>query len=249
MVDCGRCHRKFDSYSGLLQHYKVKHPNATNLKDLERQVRTEQDTRELVSASLHSHGPSKTKLIAFSLIVLIAVSVTAYVAFAPKEVVTTTVSAKAAAPNFSLPEVNGGTFTLSDYMGKSNVLLFFNEGLSCAPCLQQMQGLDQLNAEFGRMNVVVVDVTADPLQLLTDWTRSSGPQYAKVLSDQNLAVSKMYGMLGPDVSMMPYSKPGHTFVLVNTSGVIVWRQDYGPSNMFVPNNQIVALVSKALGAG
>ena len=78
---------------GLLQHYKVKHPNATNLKDLERQVRTEQDTQELVSASLHSHGPSKTKLIAFSLIVLIVVSVTAYVAFAPKEVVTTTVSA------------------------------------------------------------------------------------------------------------------------------------------------------------
>jgi peroxiredoxin Q/BCP len=180
--------------------------------------------------------------------VLIAVSVTAYVAFAPKEVVTAKVSAKAAAPNFSLPGVNGGTFTLSDYRGKSNVLLFFNEGLSCAPCLQQMQSLDQLNAEFGRMNVIVVDVTADPLQLLTDWTRSSGPQHAKVLSDENLAVSKMYGMLGPDVSMMPYSKPGHTFVLVNTSGVIVWRQDYGPNNMFVPNNQIIALVSKALGA-
>ncbi len=37
-----------------------------------------------------------------------------------------TVGAQAA--DFSLPTVGGGTFSLADYLGKKNVLLYFNEG-------------------------------------------------------------------------------------------------------------------------
>lgn len=33
------------------------------------------------------------------------------------------------APEFSLPKVGGGTFSLSDYRGQKNVLLFFQEGV------------------------------------------------------------------------------------------------------------------------
>ncbi len=34
----------------------------------------------------------------------------------------------AQAGDFSLPTVGGGTFSLADYLGKKNVLLYFNEG-------------------------------------------------------------------------------------------------------------------------
>ncbi len=34
----------------------------------------------------------------------------------------------AQAADFSLPTVGGGTFSLADYLGKKNVLLYFNEG-------------------------------------------------------------------------------------------------------------------------
>jgi len=37
--------------------------------------------------------------------------------------------AGALAPEFSLPAVGGGTFSLSDYRGQENVLLFFQEGV------------------------------------------------------------------------------------------------------------------------
>jgi peroxiredoxin len=110
-----------------------------------------------------------------------------------------------------------------------------------------MQGLDALNSEFKSLNIVVFSITADPLQTLADWTQSSGPKYGIVLSDQGLQVSKMYGMLGSDVSMMPGSAPGHSFVLVNENGIIVWRHDYGPYNMNVPNDEIMAAVKRALG--
>lgn len=248
MVTCERCYRKFPSYAALLQHYKGKHSNVTNLSELERQVVTERETQALYQSSVHSHGPSRVKLIAFALIVIIAIGVIGYVAFTPKEQSTKKIGVGSPAPNFSLPDTSGGTFRLSEYRGKSNVLLFFNEGLSCQPCLTQMRDLDQINTQLADMKVLLVSITGDQLQLLIDWTKSSGPRYGMVVSDQGLAVSRMYDMLGADVSMMPGTAPGHTFILVNEAGIIVWRQDYGPYNMYIPNDQIIAAVRKTLGS-
>jgi peroxiredoxin Q/BCP len=189
-------------------------------------------------------------VLAFVLIVIVAISVSSYVAFAPKQSIQSggnSIGAGVIASDFSLPATSGGTFRLSDYRGKSNVLLFFNEGLSCQPCLTQMQGLDTLNANFKNLNIVTISITADPPQALSQWVQSGGPRYGMVLSDQGLQVSRMYDMLGPNVSMMPGSAPGHSFVLVNKDGVIVWRHDYGPYNMSVPNDEIMAAVKQALG--
>ena len=182
------------------------------------------------------------------MIIVIAIGVVGYVALTPKEQSSKKIGVGATAPDFSLPDAAGGTFKLSEYRGKSNVLLFFNEGLACDPCLTQMRDLDQLNTQLTDMNVVFVSITGDQLQLLANWAKSSGTKYGKVLSDQGLQVSKMYDMLGADVSMMPGTAPGHTFILVNKAGMIVWRGDYGPYNMYVPNNEIIAQVRKSLGS-
>jgi len=248
MVTCERCHRKFPSYAALLQHYKGKHSNVTDLSELESQVVAERETESLYKANARLRGPSRVKLVAFALIVIVAVGVVGYVAIAPKEQSLKKLGVGSSAPDFSLPDIAGGTFRLSDYRGKSDVLLFFNEGLSCQPCLTQMRDLDQLNSQFRDLNILVVSITGDPIQLLSDWARSNGPRYGKVLSDQGLAVSRMYDMLGADVSMMPGTAPGHTFVLVNKAGTIIWRQDYGPYNMYVPNDQIITAVKKALAS-
>lgn len=248
MVTCDRCHRKFASYDALLQHYKGKHSNVTNLTELQSHVAAEKETQALYQTTVRSRGPSRVKLFAFALIVIIAVGVIGYVALIPKEQTEKKFGVGAVALDFTLPDTGGGNFKLSDYRGKSNVLLFFNEGLSCAPCLSQMRDLDQINRQMTDLNVLVVSITGDKLQLLADWTRSSGPRYGRVLSDEGLQVSKMYDMLGADVSMMPGTAPGHTFVLINKAGMIVWRGDYGPYNMYVPNDQIIAQVRKALGS-
>lgn len=247
MVTCERCHRKFPSYTALEQHYSNRHPNVRKPSQLESRVIAEKESASSYKASLHSRGGSRIRVMMFVLILIVAVGVTGYVALTPREQGAKKLVVGSVAPDFSLPDTQGGMFRLSEFRGKSNVLLFFNEGLSCQPCLRQMRDLDELNQRFVEHHVILVSVTADPLNLLTDWTRASGPKYGKVLSDQNLEVSKAYDLLGPDVSMMPGTTPGHTFILVNQSGVIIWRQDYGPYNMYVPNDQIIAAVTKALG--
>ena len=247
MVTCERCHHNFVSYAALSQHFESKHPNAAKPSELAKRLLEEKELNAYRASLQYAHGHSRIKLAAFLLIIVVAVGVIGYVALTPREASESLIGVGSVAPGFSLPSTSGNTFRLSDYRGKSNVLLFFNEGLSCQPCLAQMQGLDALNSGFKNLNVVVVSITGDPLQTLTEWTKSSGPTYGMVLSDQGLEVSRSYGMLGADASMMPGTAPGHSFILVNENGVIVWRHDYGPYNMNVANDEIMAAVRQALG--
>ncbi len=248
MVECDRCHRKFSSYAALSQHYETKHQNATKTPEIAKGVAAEKELETFKATVHYSQGSSKTKVAAFLLILIIAAGVIGYVALTPREQAAKRVGTGSMAPDFTLPDINGRTFTLSAYRGRSNVLLFFSEGLSCSPCLSQMRDLDQLNQQFVQLNILVVSITGDQASQLASWARSGGPQYGFVLSDQSLTVSKAYDTLGADVSMMPGTAPGHTFFLVDKSGVIKWRADYGPSNMYVPNDQIIAAVRKAIGA-
>ena len=150
------------------------------------------------------------------------------------------------APDFTLPMVNGSTFHLSDYKGKSNVLLFFNEGLDCAPCLNQIIDLDNDSNEFKSRNILVVAISTDPQSSLAQWATLNKISNVLVLSDQNLSVDSTYKTLGSNVSMMPGTRAGHTFVLVDTSGLIKWRDDYGPDVMYVKDKDIISTIMQVL---
>jgi peroxiredoxin Q/BCP len=209
---------------------------------MERELTVEKELDTYKATVHYAQGPSKTKLAAFFLILIIAAGVIGYVALAPREAGGSILGVGSSAPNFTLQDVAGGTFTLSDYQGKSNVLLLFNEGLSCQPCLQQMHDLDGLNAQFSGMNVLVVSVTPDSVDQLRGWMGAGGPQYGKVLSDPGLVAFNLYHPVGTGGSMMT-----HTFILINKAGKVIWRQDYGPDTMYVQNTEVLAAVSKALG--
>ena len=243
MVKCERCHRDFASYAAFSQHFEDKHHNATKPSELARQLAAEKELEDYKATVHYAHGPSKTKLAAFLVILIIAAGVIGYVAFAPTSGGATKDGSGSIAPDFTLPATNGATFTLSTYRGKSNVLLLFDEGLSCQPCLQQMHDLDELNVQFGGLNVTVVSITPDSVNQLQSWATSNGPQYGLVLSDTNQVAFNLYHPAGSGGTMMT-----HTFILVNKSGLIVWRQDYGPDTMYVQNPEILAHVKNALGA-
>lgn len=243
MVTCERCHRNFVSYAALSQHFDDKHHNAAKPPYLARELVAEKELEGYKATVHYAHGPSKTKLGAFLLILIIAAGVIGYVAFAPTSGGAPKNGTGSIAPDFTLRATNGATFTLSAYRGKSNVLLFFDEGLSCQPCLQQMHDLDELNAQFSGMNVLVVSITPDAIGQLQNWASSNGPQHGLLLSDTNQAAFNLYHPVGSGGTMMT-----HTFILVNKSGVIVWRQDYGPGTMYVQNSEILADVKNALSA-
>ncbi len=144
------------------------------------------------------------------------------------------------APDFTLASTTGEQISLADYRGQT-VLLYFQEGLMCQPCWDQMRDLEQVPADIEAAGIdQMLAITTDPIDLVTRKVRDDGLS-TPTLSDPDLAVSRtyetnMYGMMGE-------SRNGHSFILVGPDGTIVWRADYGGApdhTMYVPVDQLLA---------
>jgi len=146
----------------------------------------------------------------------------------------------ATAPSITLAATTGGPVQLADYRGKS-VLLYFQEGLGCQPCWDQLRDLEARTADLTAAGVdEIVTVTTDPVELLARKAADEGLT-TPVLSDPDLSVSREYET--NSFGMMGDSRNGHSFVLVDPDGKITWRADYGGGpkyTMFVPVDRLLA---------
>jgi peroxiredoxin len=145
-----------------------------------------------------------------------------------------------AAPGFTLASSRGGSISLSAYRGRT-VLLFFQEGLTCQPCWDQITDLQEHAAQLRAAGIgQVVSVTSDPIGAITTKARDMGLTIP-VLSDPGLAVSQQYH--ANSYGMMGASRDGHTFILIGPAGTIRWRADYGGApkyTMFLPTANLLA---------
>ena len=145
----------------------------------------------------------------------------------------------AEAPAIRLESTTGGTFDLASMRGQS-VLLYFQEGLGCQPCWDQMKDIEKHAAEFKSAGIdQVVSITTSPLDQIRQKVGIDGIA-TQVLSDPDLSVSRAYN--ANQYGMMGDSSDGHSFVLVDPEGMIRWRADYGGApdyTMFVPANALL----------
>lgn len=129
------------------------------------------------------------------------------------------------APPIELASTNGTTFDLGAYKGKENVLLYFQEGLMCQPCWDQIVAIERELPKFKALGVgPIVSISGDPLHLLEQKVADEGIR-SRVLADPGYKVSdaydaRSYGMMGGQMA-------GHSFILVGKDGRIAWRADYG----------------------
>ncbi|MQA03875.1 MAG: redoxin domain-containing protein [Streptosporangiales bacterium] len=144
------------------------------------------------------------------------------------------------APGFTLAASTGKRVSLADFRGKT-VLLYFQEGLTCQPCWDQITDLEKRAKDVRAAGVdAVVSITTDPVDLITRKVTDMGLA-TPVLSDPDLAVSKAYS--ANEYGMMGTSRDGHSFVLVDPDGTIQWRADYGGApkyTMYVKVNTLLA---------
>ncbi|MEV4202997.1 peroxiredoxin family protein [Micromonospora globbae] len=152
------------------------------------------------------------------------------------------------APEFTLASSADGQVSLSSLRGKT-VLLYFQEGLMCQPCWDQISDLEAHAAEVKAAGVdEIISITTDPVDLIARKAadmRLSTP----LLSDPNLAVSRTYH--ANEYGMMGTSRDGHSFILVKPDGSIGWRADYGGApkyTMFVPTADLLADIKAGTGA-
>jgi peroxiredoxin len=144
-----------------------------------------------------------------------------------------------AAPTFTLTSGTGGQVSLTDFRGR-NVLLYFQEGLSCQPCWDQIKDLEQNQVALKTAGVdAVVSITTDPANLIGQKVADE-KLTTPVLSDPSMQVSRAYD--ANQYGMMGEMRDGHSFILVGPDGTIRWRADYGGKpnyTMFLPTAKML----------
>lgn len=113
--------------------------------------------------------------------------------------------------------------------------------------MQQIVDL-QNDADFQKMNIALLSIAFDSAETLSKGIQEYGIQ-VPMLTDTDHKVSEAYGVLQWAVAT---GEPGHTFVLINEDGDIVWIQDYGaPENggrMYVPIPELLQQIQEHFGA-
>jgi peroxiredoxin len=147
--------------------------------------------------------------------------------------------AGSAAPMFTLTSGTGGQVSLTDFRGR-DVLLYFQEGLSCQPCWDQIKDLEQNQAALKTAGVdAVVSITTDPANLIGRKVADE-KLTTPVLSDPSMQISRAYN--ANQYGMMGEMRDGHSFILVGPDGTIRWRADYGGKpdyTMFLPTAKML----------
>ncbi len=105
------------------------------------------------------------------------------------------------APDFTLPAVEGGKISLSQYRGKKNVVISFVPAAWTPVCSGQWPGYNISKNLFDKHDAILLGITVDNIPTLYAWTKQmSNPDeklWFPVLSDfyPHGAVASRYGVL------------------------------------------------------
>jgi peroxiredoxin len=98
------------------------------------------------------------------------------------------------APDFSLPTLDGGTFSLSDELKTKPVILAFFK-ISCPVCQYTFPFLERLHREYGSDKVAIVGVSQDNKNDTAAFMRKYGVTFPSLLDDPaTYKVSNAYGL-------------------------------------------------------
>lgn len=99
------------------------------------------------------------------------------------------------APLFSLPDQNGETVNLADYIGKKFVLVYFYPKAMTPGCTVQAQGLRDVKAELDKHNAVVFGISPDESKRLDKFCQRDELNFT-LLSDVDHKVADDFGVWG-----------------------------------------------------
>lgn len=99
------------------------------------------------------------------------------------------------APFFTLLDQNNNEISLSDYIGKQQVLVYFYPKAMTPGCTVQAQNLRDIQKELADHNTVVFGISPDATKRLTKFTERDELNFT-LLSDEDHKVADDFGVWG-----------------------------------------------------
>jgi thioredoxin-dependent peroxiredoxin len=107
-------------------------------------------------------------------------------------------------PDFEA-ETTEGPISFHDWIGDSWAVLFSHPKDFTPVCTTELGYMASIEPEFAKRNTKIIGLSVDPLDKHEAWakdieeTQGTAPNYP-IISDADFKVSKLYGMLGEDVT-------------------------------------------------
>jgi alkyl hydroperoxide reductase subunit AhpC len=111
------------------------------------------------------------------------------------------------APDFEA-DTTEGRISFHEWIGDAWAVLFSHPKDFTPICTTELGYMAKVKPEFDRRGVKIIGLSVDPLDRHADWakdieeTQGAAPNYP-MIADTDFNVSKLYGMLGADVSGDP----------------------------------------------
>jgi len=106
-----------------------------------------------------------------------------------------TITVGEVAQKFELPDENGQIVSLSDYLGKQQVLVYFYPKAMTPGCTVQAQGLRDIKNELAELNTVVFGISPDESKRLAKFCVRDELNFT-LLSDVDHKVADGFGVWG-----------------------------------------------------
>ena len=140
------------------------------------------------------------------------------------------------APNFTLTDINGNTFSLSDFRGKIVILDFFYVG--CPYCDDEIVELEKIYAKYGgdKLEIISISVPEDSVEKLREFKKGpnsySNLEYEMtwIIARDTAGVIDMYNVYGFPTTFIideeGYISPNSPFVGLTSEEKLLSEIDY-----------------------
>ncbi len=98
------------------------------------------------------------------------------------------------APDFTLQDAVGNSYSLSDYKDKSPVVIYFYPKASTPGCTKQACGIRDEYEKFRENNITVLGISVDSKESLKEFMEEYSLNFP-LLSDESKKVAEAYGVL------------------------------------------------------
>jgi thioredoxin-dependent peroxiredoxin len=102
------------------------------------------------------------------------------------------VAAGSPAPNFTLPSQSGKVVSLSDFLGKKPVVLFFYPKDDTPGCTKEACAFRERYEDFREINAEVIGISSDSMESHRSFAAKHELPFT-LLSDEGAKVRKLYG--------------------------------------------------------